>query len=72
MVNTIIKFHSLKLIFELVSVSLTDDPKPEAILHVYDKTGTYQLSNFQCGDVQNNDLIDFTTMWESVASRNVE
>lgn len=64
-------FFKINTIFS-VSLSFTDDLKPEAVLHVYDKTGAYHLSNFQCGDVQNNDLIDFTTMWESVASRNVE
>lgn len=58
--------------FVLVSVSLTDDPVPEPMLHVYDKSGKYPLSHKACREIKEADWLHFTSMWQSVAARNVE
>ncbi|XP_031341481.1 tetratricopeptide repeat protein 17-like isoform X2 [Photinus pyralis] len=55
-----------------VSVSLTDDPVPEAMLHVYDKSGTYPLSPRGCQNIRDADWLQFTSMWQSIAARNVD
>ncbi|KAF5282200.1 hypothetical protein FQR65_LT02897 [Abscondita terminalis] len=55
-----------------VSVSLTDDPIPEAMLHVYDKSGTYPLSPKGCQNIRDADWLQFTSMWQSIAARNVD
>ncbi|KAF5282029.1 hypothetical protein FQA39_LY00553 [Lamprigera yunnana] len=55
-----------------VSVSLTDDPVPEAMLHVYDKSGTYPLSPRGCQNIRDADWLQFTSMWQSLAARNVD
>lgn len=55
-----------------VSVSLTDEPVPEAMLHVYDKSGTYRLSPRGCRRIQDTDLSQFSSIWESIAARNIE
>lgn len=54
-------------------VSLTDDPTPKVLLHVYDRSGTYQLSPASCKEIKDADWLSFTSMWwHSVADRNIE
>ncbi|XP_018331207.1 tetratricopeptide repeat protein 17 isoform X2 [Agrilus planipennis] len=55
-----------------VSVSLTDDPLPEPLLHVYDKSGTYPLSATTCRDIRDSDWLHFSSMWQSIATRNMD
>lgn len=55
-----------------MSVSLTNDPVPEAMLHVYDKSGKYPLSHKACREIKDADWLHFTSMWQSIAARNVE
>ncbi|GJQ65171.1 hypothetical protein Trydic_g7312 [Trypoxylus dichotomus] len=55
-----------------VSVSLTDDPVPEPMLHVYDKSGKYPLSHKACREIKDADWLHFTSMWQSIAARNVD
>lgn len=56
----------------VVSVSLTDDPTPEAMLYVYDKSGTYPLSPKGCRTIKDADWLHFSSMWQSIATRNME
>lgn len=56
----------------VVSVSLTDDPTPEAMLQVYDKSGTYPLSPHRCKNIRDADWLKFSSMWQSVAARSIE
>lgn len=54
-----------------VSVSLTDDPT-EAMLYVYDKSGTYPLSPKGCRAIRDADWLQFSSMWQSIATRNMD
>lgn len=71
------KFHTtlkfiISCIFNTVSVSLTDEPTPEAMLYVYDKSGTYPLSPKGCRAIRDADWLHFSSMWQSIATRNME
>lgn len=55
-----------------VSVGLSDDSAPETVLHVYDKSGTYSLSSQNCKEIVDADWVQFTSMWQSIAARNLE
>nr|XP_022913333.1 tetratricopeptide repeat protein 17 [Onthophagus taurus] len=55
-----------------VSVSLTDDPVPEPMLYVYDKSGKYPLSHKACQHIRDADWLHFTSMWQSIAARNID
>lgn len=50
------------------SVSASQD----AVLHVFDKSGTYPLSPESCKDIKDADWLHFSSLWQSLATRNVE
>lgn len=44
----------------------------DAVLHVFDKSGTYPLSPESCRDIKDADWLHFSSMWQSIAARDVE
>lgn len=55
-----------------VSVAVIEDPVPEALLHLYEKSLTLLLSPLRCRDIKNAEWVYFTSMWQSIATRNVD
>jgi hypothetical protein len=53
-------------------VGFSDDSASETVLHVYDKSGTYPLSSHACKEIIEADWVHFTSMWQSIAARNIE
>jgi len=44
---------------------------PELILNVFDKTGTYIITNDICKGIKTDDWIHFTSIWQSLPARNI-
>jgi tetratricopeptide (TPR) repeat protein len=53
-------------------VGFSDDSASETVLHVYDKSGTYPLSSHACKEIIEADWVHFTSMWQSIAARNID
>nr|XP_008192506.1 PREDICTED: tetratricopeptide repeat protein 17 isoform X1 [Tribolium castaneum] len=53
-------------------VGFSDDSTSETVLHVYDKSGTYSLSSQGCKQIIEADWVHFTSMWQSIAARNLD
>lgn len=53
-------------------MGFSDDSASDTVLHVYDKSGTYPLSSHGCKEIIEADWVHFTSMWQSIAARNIE
>ncbi|XP_063907336.1 tetratricopeptide repeat protein 17 isoform X2 [Zophobas morio] len=53
-------------------VGFSDDSASDTVLHVYDKSGTYPLSSHGCKEIIEADWVHFTSMWQSIAARNID
>lgn len=49
-----------------------DDPIPDVLVQVYEKSGTLLLSPLRCQQIKEAEWVYFTSMWQSIATRNVE
>ncbi|XP_044749368.1 tetratricopeptide repeat protein 17 [Coccinella septempunctata] len=53
-------------------VALMDDPIPDVLVQVYEKSGTLLLSPMRCQQIKEAEWVYFTSMWQSIATRNVD
>lgn len=53
-------------------VALMDDPIPDVLVQVYEKSGTLLLSPVRCQQIKEAEWVYFTSMWQSIAARNVD
>ncbi|KAK9872108.1 hypothetical protein WA026_016152 [Henosepilachna vigintioctopunctata] len=53
-------------------VALMDDPIPDVLVQVYEKSGTLLLSPQRCRQIREAEWVYFTSMWQSIATRNVD
>ncbi|XP_060531148.1 tetratricopeptide repeat protein 17 isoform X2 [Cylas formicarius] len=55
-----------------VSVALSESPDLENRLHVYDRFGTYTLSNTVCRTTDVSEPLKYFTVWPSIVSRSLD
>ncbi|KAL3267073.1 hypothetical protein HHI36_011213 [Cryptolaemus montrouzieri] len=66
-------FHmKISLGDNLAPIALMDDPIPDVLVQVYEKSGTLLLSPQRCRQIKEAEWVYFTSMWQSIATRNVD